>query len=88
MRLVASRDLQPRELRRRVDAFADGAAERLAGVIAAPAWVDRCGTGLADITGDQGLLGQVNGRTSAVIDWLAGQDPDWRSQITHVAIDL
>lgn len=52
-------------------------------------WVDRWDTGLVDITGDQGLLGQVNGRTSAaVIDWLADQDPVWRSQITHVAVDL
>jgi transposase len=52
-------------------------------------WVDRWDTGLVDITGDQGLLAQVNGRTSAaVIDWLAAQDPTWSTQITHVAIDL
>lgn len=52
-------------------------------------WVDRWDTGLVDITGDQGLLAQVNGRTSGVvIDWLATQDPTWRAQITHVAIDL
>ena len=52
-------------------------------------WVDRWDTGLVDITGDQGLLAQVNGRNSAaVIDWLAAQDPTWRAQITHVAIDL
>ena len=52
-------------------------------------WVDRWDTGLVDITGDQGLLAQVNGRTSGVvIDWLAERDPVWRAQITHVAIDL
>ena len=33
--------------------------------------MDRWDTGLVDITGDQGLLAQVNGRHSgAVIDWL------------------
>jgi len=52
-------------------------------------WVDRWDTGLVDITGDQGLLAQVNGRNStAVIDWLAQRDPGWSAQITHVAIDL
>jgi transposase len=52
-------------------------------------WVDRWDTGLVDISGDQGLLGQVNGRNSAaVIDWLAQRDPGWSAQITHVAIDL
>ena len=52
-------------------------------------WVDRWDTGLVDIIGDQGLLAQVNGRNSAaVIDWLATQEPTWRAQITHVAIDL
>ena len=52
-------------------------------------WVDRWDTGLVDITGDQGLLAQVNGRNSqTVIDWLAQRDPGWSAQITHVAIDL
>ena len=52
-------------------------------------WVDRWDTGLVDITGDQGLLAQVNGRNSGVvIDWLAERDQAWRAQITHVAIDL
>jgi transposase len=52
-------------------------------------WVDRWDTGLVDVTGDQGLLTQVNGRNSeVVIDWLATQDPTWKAQITHVAIDL
>lgn len=50
-------------------------------------WVDRWDTGLVDIGGDQGLLVQVNGRTSAVVtEWLAARDADWRAQITHVAI--
>jgi transposase len=53
------------------------------------AWVDRWDTGLVDITGNQGLLAQVNGRTSAAVtEWLAERDPDWRTQITHVAIDM
>lgn len=52
-------------------------------------WVDRWDTGLVDITGDAGLLSQVNGRNSAaVIDWLAAQDPMWKARITHVTIDL
>ena len=52
-------------------------------------WVDRWDAGLVDITGDQGLLAQVNGRDSAtVIDWLNERDADWRAAITHVAIDL
>jgi len=52
-------------------------------------WVDRWDTGLVDITGDQGLLVQVNGRNSAaVIGWLDEREAAWRQQITHVAIDL
>jgi len=52
-------------------------------------WVDRWDTGLVDITGDQGLLAQVNGRNSqTVIDWLDERESSWRAQITHVAIDL
>lgn len=52
-------------------------------------WVDRWDTGLVDITGDAGLLAQINGRSSgSVIAWLTAQDPTWRAQITHVAIDL
>ena len=35
-------------------------------------WVDRFDTGLVDITADQGLLAQVNGRdTKTVTDWVA-----------------
>jgi len=52
-------------------------------------WVDRWDTGLVDLTGDQGLLAQVNGRTSAVvIDWFDARDEAWKAQITHVAIDM
>ena len=52
-------------------------------------WVDRWDTGLVDITGDQGLLVQVNGRTSAAVtEWLGEREPAWRAQITHVAIDM
>jgi len=52
-------------------------------------WVDRWDTGLVDITGDQGLLAQLNGRNSqTVIDWLDEREPSWRAQITHAAIDL
>ena len=51
--------------------------------------VDRWDTGLVDITGEQGLVVQVNGRTSAVVtEWLAERDPAWRATITHVAIDM
>lgn len=47
------------------------------------------GHGLVDLTGDQGLLAQVNGRTSAVvIDWFDARDETWKAQITHAAIDM
>ena len=37
-------------------------------------WLDRWNTGLVDITGDRGLLAQVNGRPSAaVMDWPGGR---------------
>ncbi|MFD0450013.1 transposase, partial [Rhodococcus aetherivorans] len=58
-------------------------------VTGARRWVDRWDTGLVDVTGDQGLLAQVNGRSSAtVLDWLHARDEQWRQQITHVTIDL
>ena len=51
--------------------------------------VDRFHTGLIDITGDQGLLAQVNGRDTATItDWIGAQSPEIRAAITHVAIDI
>ncbi|MFF8023305.1 transposase [Streptomyces sp. NPDC007896] len=37
----------------------------------------------------QGLLGQVEGRTAqAVIDWLADRDQAWRDAVQYVAIDM
>ncbi|MDF3282972.1 ISL3 family transposase [Gordonia sp. N1V] len=45
-------------------------------------------TGFIDLGGDQGLLGQVEGRTStAVTDWLTAQSEEFRDQISHVVID-
>ncbi|AVM00708.1 ISL3 family transposase [Gordonia iterans] len=50
--------------------------------------VDPWDTGFVDLAGDQGLLGQATGRTSAaVVDWLRAQSPKFRDTITHVAID-
>lgn len=50
--------------------------------------VDPWDTGFVDLGGDQGLLGQVEGRTSkAVTDWLTAQSEQFRDQITHVVID-
>jgi len=45
-------------------------------------------TGFVDITGDQGLLGQVDGRTSAAVQaWLAARSPEFRAGIEVVVID-
>jgi len=50
--------------------------------------VDRWDTGFVDLAGDQGLLGQVEGRTKAcVIDWLAERTPEFRAAIRYVVID-
>ena len=50
--------------------------------------VDPWDTGFVDLSGDQGLLGQREGRTSAaVIDWLAERSPEFRERIEFVAID-
>jgi len=52
-------------------------------------WIDRFDTGLVDITGNAGLLVQVNGRSATpVSDWLGERDARWRQAITHVAIDM
>jgi transposase len=52
-------------------------------------WVDRWDTGVVDISGSQGLLGQVNGRAAKpVADWLTARDPDWKAGIRFVAIDM
>lgn len=45
-------------------------------------------TGFVDLTGAQGLLGQVDGRTSAAVSgWLAARSPQWRAAVRVVAID-
>lgn len=53
-------------------------------------WVrtDAWDTGFVDLAGGQGLLGQVEGRTSAcVITWLEARTPEFRAAIRFVAID-
>jgi transposase len=50
--------------------------------------VDRWDTGFVDLAGDQGLLGQVEGRTTATVtDWLSERTPEFRAAITYVVID-
>jgi transposase len=45
-------------------------------------------TGFVDISGDQALLGQVNGRTSAAVAaWLASRTEEFRAGIEVVVID-
>jgi transposase len=45
-------------------------------------------TGFVDLAGHQGLLGQVEGRTSAcVVRWLKQQTPEFRDAVRFVAID-
>lgn len=52
-------------------------------------WVDRWNTGLVDIAGTQGVLAQVNGRTSRhVIAWLSERDQAWRDGGQFVTIDM
>lgn len=53
-------------------------------------WVrtDAWDTGFVDLAGDQGLLGQVTGRTTAcVVDWLTDRTAEFRAGIRFVAID-
>jgi len=51
--------------------------------------VDRWHVGFVDISGGQGLLGQVEGRTAqTVIDWINGRSDDWRAAVRHVVIDM
>jgi transposase len=51
--------------------------------------VDRWHVGFCDLTGGQGLLAQVEGRTTtAVTGWLAARTPAWREQVKAVAIDM
>jgi transposase len=50
--------------------------------------VDPWDTGFVDLAGDQGLLGQREGRTgAAVIGWLSERTPTFREAIAYVAID-
>ncbi len=45
-------------------------------------------TGFVDITGEQALLGQVDGRTSAAVAaWLAQRSPEFRDAIDVMVID-
>jgi transposase len=45
-------------------------------------------TGFVDITGEQALLGQVDGRTSAAVQtWLAARTPEFRAGVAVVVID-
>jgi transposase len=51
--------------------------------------VDRWHVGFCDLSGGQGLLGQVEGRTAqTVIDWLAQRDQRWRDGVRFVVIDM
>src|SRR5258708_3434077 len=50
---------------------------------------DRWHTCFFDLSGDQGLLGQVEGRTADdAAYWLAQASPAWRGRIAGVAIDI
>ncbi|AZI58811.1 ISL3 family transposase [Nakamurella antarctica] len=52
-------------------------------------WVDPFDTGFVGISGNQGLLAQVNGRDAkAVVGWLDGCGAAFKAGITHVAIDM
>ncbi|MGH3922666.1 MAG: ISL3 family transposase, partial [Pseudonocardiaceae bacterium] len=50
---------------------------------------DRWHTGFVDISGDQGLLGQVEGRTADdAAYWLHQAGPAWRERVRIVVIDM
>ncbi len=50
---------------------------------------DRWHTGFSDLSGGQGLLGQVEGRASTdVTSWLQERSPDWRAAVRTVSIDM
>ena len=50
---------------------------------------DRWHIGFTDLSGGQGMLAQVEGRTGDdVAYWLAKQSPAWRDRIRFVAIDM
>lgn len=51
--------------------------------------VDRWHTGFVDLTGNQGLLGQVEGRSAGDAgSWLAARTQAWRDAVQTVAIDM
>ncbi|MFI7425288.1 transposase [Nonomuraea sp. NPDC049684] len=51
--------------------------------------VDHWHTGFVDLSGHQGLLGQVEGRTTAAVTgWFNERDTAWREQVAFVAIDM
>jgi transposase len=51
--------------------------------------VDRWHVGFVDLSGGQGLLGQVEGRTAQVVaDWLLARPKVWRDGVRYVAIDM
>jgi transposase len=51
--------------------------------------VDRWHTGFVDLTGEQGLLGQVEGRSASDAgSWLAARTQHWRDGVHTVAIDM
>lgn len=50
---------------------------------------DRWHTGFVDLTGGQGLLGQVEGRSAGDAgSWLAARTAQWRQSVQIVAIDM
>jgi transposase len=50
---------------------------------------DRWHTCFYDLSGDQGMLGQVEGRTADdAAYWLAGAPPAWRDAVQVIAIDM
>jgi transposase len=50
---------------------------------------DRWHTGFVDLTGNQGLLGQVEGRSAGDAgSWLAARTQQWREGVQAVAIDM
>lgn len=50
--------------------------------------IDRWDTGFVDLAGDQGLLGQAEGRTTAtVVSWLSARSQSFRDTVRYVVID-
>lgn len=51
--------------------------------------VDRWHVGFVDLSGGQGLLGQIEGRTSAAVTaWLDARGEAWKNAVEFVAIDM